>query len=217
MKSPKPRKKYSREQYLRAANELGRKGLTRAAGLARKMAKVRSYQEEMKKRGSTTSSPTSSETQRPATTTWTCRRPETLTNFRAVAARRGWTLGPYSKGKALWSPDRRFVMFDGVQVERNSVEVQWQRPGEDIATPAIERTEAGEQAVLPGAEKISQGEQPNGAPTMASNPRHHKGRPTKIYLATGEARPIWSTWQGRSRAGPAEDDFGSQGRTRSSP
>jgi hypothetical protein len=43
MKSPKPRKKYSREQYLRAANELGRKGLTRAAGLARKMAKVRSY------------------------------------------------------------------------------------------------------------------------------------------------------------------------------
>jgi hypothetical protein len=130
-----------------------------------------------------------------------------LTNFRAVAARRGWTLGPYSKGKALWSPDRRFVMFDGVQVERNSVEVQWQRPGEDIATPAIERTEAGEQAVLPGAEKISQGEQPNGAPTMASNPRHHKGRPTKIYLATGEARPIWSTWQGRSRAGPAEDDF----------
>jgi hypothetical protein len=55
--------------------------------------------------------------------------------FKAAAEARGWTYGPYGKGKALWSADRKHVMFFGAPVEGNHLNVQWGEPSEGIVPP----------------------------------------------------------------------------------
>lgn len=55
--------------------------------------------------------------------------------FRKEAEARDWTQAPYGKGKALWSPDRKHVMFVGAPVEGNHLNVQWGEPGAHIAPP----------------------------------------------------------------------------------
>ncbi|MET4187627.1 hypothetical protein ABIB86_000424 [Bradyrhizobium sp. JR1.7] len=85
--------------------------------------------------------------------------------FGSTAESRGWTQAKYGKGSALWSPDRKHVMFVTAPVAGNHLNVQWGTPGENITPPGGEPkkpaviTETGadnkQQTVIPGAEKAA--------------------------------------------------------------
>ena len=147
-----------------------------------------------------------------------------MKEFREAAEKRGWTEAAYGKGRALWSADRKHVLFVNAPVEGNHLNVQYGERGKGVIAPPLAENESSAGAPEAGPSDSGKAREPTGelfgddepvetaeiAETVGETGiAENSSRPTETLSGAEKVRPRKAASIKQPQPEPSKiDDFG---------